>query len=356
MDPKLRAILRRETRIKLAAVLLILALGLITILVVDNLLVSLVLAFVTTYLLSPVVNVLERRGVPRQMAILIPFVTTGALIGFGIYKVLPLIVQQVTLLESQLPRYQVDLMNLVAATEKRFGEFFQYFGANFSSTVNTWIINKTADLSVSLPSAVGGSLTVLLLTPFFAFFMLQDGREISRSVLGMVPNRFFESALSLHHQLNEQMGGFIRARFFEAAIVGLVVWLGLLLCDFPYATLLSLFAAITNLIPYIGPIIGAVPAVLIALLSDDAVIAQSMSLTLLLVTSIYFIAQLIDIVFIIPLVVARIVNLHPVTVIIVIIVGSQVMGILGMVISIPVASAIKLIFQAMYDQMIEWRS
>jgi putative permease len=356
MEPKLRATLRRETRIKLAAVLAIITLGIVTILVVDNLLVSLVLAFVTTYLLTPVVKFLERRGLSKQMSILIPFVGTGALIAFGIYTVLPLLAQQLSLLESQLPRYQVDLLNIVNATEKRFDDFLRYFGADFSNSVNTWIINKTADLSEALPSAVSGSLTVLLLTPFFAFFMLQDGREVSRSVLSLVPNRFFEAALSLHHQLNEQMGGFIRARFLEAAIVGLVVWLGLQLAGFPYATLLSLFAAATNLIPYIGPIIGAVPAVLIALLSGDAILADSMSLTLIVITSIYFFAQLIDIVFIIPLVVARIVNLHPVTVVIVIIVGSQVMGILGMVISIPVASAVKLIFKSVYDQLIEWRT
>jgi putative permease len=92
------------------------------------------------------------------------------------------------------------------------------------------------------------------------------------------------------------------------------------------------------------------------LISNEAMITQSMSLNLILVTSVYFAAQLIDIVFIIPMVVARIVNLHPVTVIIAIIVGAQVMGILGMVISIPVASAIKLIFQAFYDHLMEYRS
>ncbi len=355
MDPKLQVILKRERRIKLAAVLGLLLLSLVIILAVDNLLISFVLAFVTNYLLSPIVNFLERRRVPRQTAIMIPFVAAGLIIGIGIYKVLPLITQQVATLESQLPKYQVDLMNLVATSESRFKGFLKMYNGSLSDTINTWIINRTAELSSQLPSAVSGSLTVLLLAPFFAFFMLQDGRATSRKILSMVPNNLFEPALNLHHQLNEQMGGFIRARFLEAAIVGLVVWLGLQISGFPYASLLGLFAAVTNLIPYVGPIIGAVPTILIALISDDAMITDTMSLNLIIVTSIYFFAQLVDVIFIIPLVVAKIVNLHPVTVVIVIIIGSQVMGILGMVISIPVASAGKLIFRAVFDQLIDQR-
>src|SRR5690606_14323802 len=106
-------------------------------------------------------------------------------------------------------------------------------------------------------------------------------------------------------------------------------------------TLLALFAALTNLIPYIGPIIGAVPPVLIALISDDAMVTTSLNLNLFIVISIYLLAQILDVIFIIPLVVAKIVNLHPVTVIVVIIVGAQLMGVLGMIISIPLASAAK---------------
>ena len=355
MDLKLRALLKRERRIKLVAVLAILVLCTIVVLAVDHLLISFVLAFVLNYLLSPIVNFLERRRVPRQAAILLPFAAAAGGIGLGIYKLLPLLIQQISTLEARMPQYQVELLNLASSAELRFKGLARIYNASLTETITHWLINRTSDLSAQLPSAVSGSLTVLLLAPFFAYFMLQDGRGIIRGLLAMVPNNLFEPALNLHHQLNDQMGGFIRARFLEAAIVGLVVGLGLQLAGFPYASLLGLFAAVTNLIPYVGPIIGAVPAILIALISDDAMVADAMTLNLIIVTSIYFFAQLVDVVFIIPMVVAKIVNLHPVTVVIVIIVGSQVMGILGMVISIPVASAIKLIFTAVYEQLIDQR-
>jgi putative permease len=353
MTPKLKTKLKHERWIKVSGVLLTLVTSIVILLTVDNLLLSFVLAFVLNYLLAPLVDILERRGIPRQTAILIPFLSTGALIVFGIAQVVPLITQQATALQARLPKYQVDLMNLVASAQGHLEGFLKIYNINFADTVNAFIVTKTTNLSNALPAALSGSLTVLLLTPIFGFFMLQDGRTAARQLLAMVPNSFFEPALNLHHQLNEQMGGFIRARFLEAAIVGIVVWVGLQISGFPYASLLGLFAGITNLIPYLGPIIGAVPAILIALISDDALITHSMSINLIIVSSIYFFAQLVDIAFVIPLVVAKIVNLHPVTVIIVIIVGSQVMGILGMVISIPVASAIKLIFHAFYDHLME---
>jgi putative permease len=345
MEAKLRASLKRETQFKLLTVLAILIGCGVILFAIDNLLISFILAFVTNYLLSPFVDFLERKRLPRQAAIVIPFLAAGALIAFGIYKVVPRLSQQISRLESQLPQYQSDLMNLVSGTEQRFKVFFKLYNINFSQAINDWIGVKTQLLSAALPSFVSGSLTVLILTPFFAYFMLQDGRRLTRTLMSLVPNSIFEIALDLQHQLNEQMGGFIRARFLEAAIVGVVVWLGLQVIGFPYAALLAVFAGLTNLIPYLGPLIGAIPALLIALVSEDGMIASTMTLNLIIVTSIYFFAQLVDIVFIIPFVVAKIVNLHPVTVVIVIIIGSQIMGILGMMISIPIASAIKLVFQ-----------
>ena len=356
MNTKLQANLRRERVVKLSAVLVVLGTALAIVMFVKGLLVSLVLAFVINYLLAPGVNYLERRGIPRQLAISVPFAITIAAIAIGAWLLAPLVVSQASSLELNLPAYQRDFVDLVSRAEARFRGVFKFYGVNVSEALNAWIVSHTAEWSGKLPSMVSQSLTVALLAPFFGFFMLRDGRRVSRGVLAMVPNDLFELALRLHYQINDQLGGFIRARFFEAAIVGLVVFVGLAILRFPYAALLALFAALTNLIPYVGPIIGAVPAALIALLSAEAATTSSISVNLILITSVYLIAQLIDVAFVIPMVVARIVNLHPVTVIIVIIVGAELMGILGMMISIPVASVLKLAFNAAYDHLMEFRS
>ena len=148
--------------------------------------------------------------------------------------------------------------------------------------------------------------------------------------------------------MNEQVGSFIRARIAEALIVGLVTWIGLFIIGFPYAPLLALFAALTNLIPYIGPVFGAIPAFIIIFVNDDIMFA-SQGINILAVSIVYLTAHALDAIFIIPVVVAKIVNLHPVTVVLVIILGAQLLGVLGMIISIPVASLIKLLIFTFYQ-------
>ncbi len=355
IDPRSAFIIRRERRWRLVSFLSILAFSFTLILMIRGLLASTVLAFVIAYLFAPIVDFLERNGVSRSLATLIPFLVGGVALGIGLTLVLPLIVAQLQGLVEKLPLYQQDLSAHIAGLERKYHVYLKTGDFNPSRQLSDWMIQKTADISVALPSIVSQSFTVLLLAPFFAFFMLQDGNAIARSLLGFVPNQLFEIALNLRHQINDQMGGFIRARFFEAAIVGAVVWIGLQVLDFPYATVLAIFAAAMNLIPYVGPIIGAVPAVLIALVSSEASAESTQTVTLILVSSVYFLAQLIDVVFVIPLVVAKIVDMHPVTVVIMIIAGAEVGGILGMMISVPVASAAKLTFNAVYSHLTNFR-
>ena len=352
----LQKLLKRERRLKLTAFFAVMIASIVVLLAVDNMLLSFVLAFVLTYLLTPLVDQLERARVPRQMAILIPFFSAALLMAFGIYKVLPLITAQAAALEASLPHYQTDFLALVSHTEQRFKLFFNFYQIDIGLELNNWIMHKTTSVSTALPGILQRSLTVCLLAPLFAFFMLQDGRRVTRTMLQMVPNNHFEMAIYLQHRINDQLARFIRARFLEALIVGIVIWVGLQVIGFPYAGLLALFAAVTNLIPYIGPLIGAVPAMIIALVADGGMIAHSAGFSLFIVSSVYLTAQLIDVLFVIPLVVARIVNLHPVTVIIVIIIGAQLMGILGMVISIPVASVLKLTLSTIYDHLMESRT
>lgn len=342
--------IRRETRFKLLAVLSILAIVFLVLLKVDNMLVSFLLAFVITYLLNPLVNHLERSGMSRSTAIVIPFTVTGAVFGLAIYLIAPMVVAQFKSMGDELPKYVSGLTELFSRTEAQAKVFL---GPVFQDSAGEKIVAHFQAMAQSaiqgLPGMASKLLTTLILAPFFAFFMLRDGRLITRQLLALIPNNFFELALNLVYQINQQMGGFIRARLLESAIVGFIVWAGLALIGFPYSVFLAVFAGITNLIPYIGPVIGAIPAFFIAFVNKDT------NMTILLMSSVYFVAQLIDTVVIIPLVIAKIVNLHPVTVVIVIIIGSQLMGVLGMIISIPVASAIKVTSSAIYNHIIGFR-
>ncbi len=344
-------LIKRERYLRLISVFTILVLAFAILLAVDNMLVSFVLSFASAYFLTPFVKHLKRTGLRPDLAISIPFFSLFVILTIVIVLTLPVLINQFRELQENLPKYLEGISFLLQKWEHKLNSNIPFnFKLDLSEKLGTW-----SELTISTgiqyaPRLAQQLFTVTLLSPLFTYFILKDGRQIARKVLSIFPNNLHEMALTLSDRINSQLGDFIRARLIEALIVGIVVWIGLTVLAFPYAIFLALFAVVMNLIPYVGPFIGAVPAFLIA------VINQEPSFNVLLMSLVYFIAQVIDILFVIPLVVARTVNLHPITVIIVFIIGAHVMGVLGMIISVPVASAIKLISLTVYDQLIKFRA
>jgi putative permease len=208
-----------------------------------------------------------------------------------------------------------------------------------------WVEQSVYKLWGIAPDFATHLLMCVLLVPFLTFILLKDGHKIRRSMLKLVPNRYFETVYSLVSRILDEMGGYVAARILEATLVTVMVTVGCLVLGIPYAILLGVFAGATNVIPYLGPLLGAIPGVLLAAL-DPAIPNQ-----LVWVTLIYLVANVIDMVVIFPLVVAKIVDLHPVVVIISVILGSQVFGIAGMIVAVPITSILKILIQEVYSRV-----
>ncbi|MGE0528570.1 MAG: AI-2E family transporter [Bdellovibrionales bacterium] len=342
--------LRRSNRWKLIGLLALLSSLFLILLTVENLLVSSLLAFVISYTLGPVVNHLERLAISRTLATVVVYVVAGVLLTLVGLWLFPYIGETLARLQADMPRIITGVGEFISEVEARLHTMVGPLSSvELTSGVETQLTAWTQQFFGELPGFVKTFLTVMLLGPFLSFFMVKDGRTVSRAVMGLVPNHLFETALNLLHQINVQIGQFVRARILESVIVGLVTALGLFLIAFPYAILLGLVAGATNLIPYLGPLLGAVPAFLIAMVNGYS------GLTVALLAAVYIVAQLIDAGILIPMLVAKIVDLHPVTVIVVIIAGAQVMGVLGMIISIPVASTIKVTVGTIYRHLTDTR-
>lgn len=341
--------LKREYLIRSVAVTGIIILCTLAILNIENLLLSFVLAFVLNYLFSPFANAFERKGISRRAGVSGIFIITGFIIGVFLWKELPDVSAQIRSLKNEIPKYTAGVTLLFANFESGLNKIFpDLLNVDISKNAEALLINSSSQFFTNLPKIISTSLSVMLLAPLLAFFMLIDGQTAVKKLLTIVPNPLFETALNLQHQINIQIGGFVRARLLEAAIVGIVVWAGLVLIGFPYAIFIAVFAGLTNLIPYLGPVIGTVPAVLIAIINGGS------GMEILSVAAVFGVAQVIDAVLIVPIVVAKIVNLHAVIVIVVIIFGAQIGGILGMIISIPVTSILKLTIITVYQHLIEY--
>lgn len=343
-----RAILR-ERRIKLLFFLGSLGLVFFFIMKVQNMMVSTIFAITIYYLLAPTVDFLERRGFSRLWATTVPFLTLTGLWMGSVALFAPVLWEQVKDLEKNSAQYSATLMQLLTSLQDNLSSL-PMAQVDLKEHMQPLMMDWSASFFKNLPEVISQSFTVIFLVPFFAFFMLLDGRDLLRRWLGLVPNNLFELTLNLNYQIGSQIGGFIRARLIESAFVSAFCWIGFVLIGFPFALVLGLLAGILNIIPYVGPVIAAFPALVISL-------ANGVNPTeLFFIVLIFVLSQILDLVILVPFLVARIVNLHPVTVILAVLVGAQLMGIIGMIICIPVVSALKVTLIAIYRHSTGFRT
>jgi predicted PurR-regulated permease PerM len=178
---------------------------------------------------------------------------------------------------------------------------------------------------------------LIIIVPFITFFLLKDGRTIKKALIQLVPNRYFEMSLSLLHKTGLQLGRYIRGQLLVSSIVGTLSIIGLYTLGIPYFFIIGAIAGMANMIPYFGPIVGSIPGVLVAIMEKgtmEAVIG---------VIIVFALVHLLDNILISPIIVSRSVHLHPLLVIIVIIIGSNVAGIVGMLVAVPVFAVLQVI-------------
>jgi len=205
--------------------------------------------------------------------------------------------------------------------------------------------SQGANLLSSIPSLVSSVLEWMLLVPLFLYFFFKESKTLKVKFMEFIPNSIFEKTYVLFSQFNTKFGEYIIAKFIEATILGSLVTLGLMLVGFPYPFILGIIAGVTNILPYVGPIIGFIPALAVALLS------QNPDVSLLSATIIYLIANAVDMVLVFPLLVSKIVNLHPILVVVSVLAGGQIGGAVGMIVVIPMVAFIQLLFKEIYQDL-----
>lgn len=298
----------------------------------------LLLSLVLSFLLDPLVTQLERL-LSRTGSIFLVYVLVLGLAVLSILWLTPHWQEFWSNLRTDFPRYTARgieaLRDVIATLYDRFPVVADY---DLPGRVRVWAERLMAAILAETPQSAMKLGGLMIVVPLFTFFFLRDGRKILRACVSLAPNRYFEMVRDLSYLVSRQLAHFVRGRILEALIIGLVVTAGLSLTDIRYAPMLGIFAGVTNLIPYIGPIIGMVPGILIAF-ADLGAGAQFWWIVILYI----LIAQvLIDNFILIPVLISRISNLHPLLVFFAIIVGGKLYGVIGMIIGVPIVSVIKI--------------
>lgn len=301
------------------------------------------LAVMATVLLSPMVAALERRGYPRALSILILFATFGLGFTYLILWAVQIGQNEWSSISEKAPAYFKIITERITAYESNLKAHYSFLkNVKFAGTLTAWG-EKTGMWFVQNGAAIMGDLfSWVLLTPILSFFLINDGRTFRKDFFHLVPNRAFESVYIITYKVGTVLSDYFRAKLFEALLVTVMTTVGFWIVGAPYAIVLGIVAGITNIIPYVGPIIGSIPGVMVAVL-DPTYSHQLWPMVL-----VYSIANLIDMTLIFPLVFSKLVNLHPLILMAAVMVGQTYYGLVGMLLSIPIAAALKVVFSEIY--------
>ena len=328
--------------------LIILGIALVVILFpyAKDVLIMFIIAWLLSVLLSPLVDYLESKRLRRGWAILIVMIIILALVAFSFSLIIPGIIRTVEALTTKL---QSDVINELSVKIEAF------FEKNFNNAeLARNVTAKLNEIGVSLLNSlgeffknVGSFLASMVIVPVITFFLIKDSRRFKRAIISQVPNKYFELSLNILHKVENQVGKYIQGQTIDALIVGILSTIGLFLINvafewpIQYFFFIGMLAGLANLIPYVGPVVGAIPALTIAILNNP----PNLGIVLIWIVVMFILVQAIDNALVSPLVVSKSVNMHPLTVIVVVIIGGKIAGAIGMLFAVPLTGIIKVTLQ-----------
>lgn len=297
-----------------------------------------VLGALLAYLLDPLANRVEARGARRGVAAFVVFVGFILVLGVPLVLLAPVLADQIRSFQT------LDLSaasEAVSALEAWLGDRLAPLGVpapDLNERMSEFAASHVGDI-VGIVPGVLGLATQLLVIPFVGFFLLKDGRRFRKGFISLVPNRYFEFTLNVLRKADAQLGGYLRGQLLAATIVGLLATLTLWVLDVEYYFIIGTVAGLANMIPFLGPIIGAALAVVVAALTTG-----TFAKTIPILVS-FALIQLIDNVGSQPLLLSRNVELHPVAILIVLLVAGELFGVLGLFLAVPAAAVLKVLAQ-----------
>jgi predicted PurR-regulated permease PerM len=308
-----------------------------------------IISALLAYIMDPLAVKLESRGMGRGAATLIIFLFVSAVLSVTFIILLPVLTDQVGAIQTGLSPEQVAVnINKLDELISRKLSFLGIDNIDLAGKVER-LLAGFSDWAVSHLLDVVSLVTHMVLIPFMVFFLLKDGRELKRQAVRIIPNRYFEFSMNLISKMDWQLGRYLRGQFLDALIFGILSICALWFLGVKYFLLIGIFAGLANLIPFLGPIAGATPAIVVAIIdTGDLALAGSVILA-------FVVMKLIDDTLIQPIVVARSVHMHPLLVLLAVIVGGKFFGILGMLLSVPVTGFAKVALQESIENFRRYR-
>ncbi|HFI0084058.1 TPA: AI-2E family transporter [Streptococcus suis] len=316
---------------------------------VEIILLPMLLTGLLYYLLNPIVDWLEKRKVSRTIGISIVFVLIGLLLVWGLAVAIPNIQEQVVSFVQNLPaniqKLELQLTSLLQ--DKRF-EQFRPTALQVINQVNDQIISFAQRFSSSavnwashLISTASQIIVAVLIMPFILFYLLRDGKGLNAYITQYLPTKWRAPIGTVLSDVNSQLSNYVRGQVTVAMIVALMFSIMFSIIGLSYPVTLGILAGFLNLIPYLGSFLAMIPAVILGLIAGPFMLVK--------VLIVFMIEQTIEGRFVTPLIIGSSLNIHPITILFVLLTSGQMFGVLGVLLGIPIYASIKVLVKAAFE-------
>lgn len=308
-----------------------------------------ILAGILYYLMNPVVDFAEKKGIKRIYSIIALFVLVVGLLAWGIVVIVPKIQEQTLSFVDNFPQY-------VKVVEKTVNDLFSnpifgqvqeqltVSGEKFMNSLTEVIQNVSKTTFQNLGNFFGAvaSIVVAVITmPFILFYLLKDGKKLGPYIVSFLPTKLRKPTLKVLGEMNAQVSSYIRGQLTVAFAVAIMFMIGFSIIGLDYAITLGIAAGFLNLIPYLGSFLALVPAVFLGIVGGPVLLVK--------VLVVFVIEQTIEGRVISPLVLGSQLSIHPVTILLVLLTSGKLFGLVGVILGIPAYAAIKVVIANVFE-------
>jgi predicted PurR-regulated permease PerM len=298
-----------------------------------DVLIILLFAIIIASAVSPFADWLDEKKFPRLLGVILLYLSIFAMVLFLLSLVIPFISLEINQLTKDLPEFIQNVSTSIEeaqeATSSRYFDFFNEI-LNLLDGFSEYLAISSQSVFSFIISIFGGILSFLaIIVISFYFSYMKNG--IEKFVRAVLPKRYESTVLSVWKRSERKVGRWLQGQLLLALLIGLSVYVGLSLLGIKFALLLGIIAMILELVPGVGPVLAAIPAIILAFVQGPAILGVWVIL-------LYTIIQQIENHVLVPIVLGRTVGLNPVVVIISLLIGAKLAGILGVIIAVPVAA------------------
>ncbi|MGS0666364.1 AI-2E family transporter [Staphylococcus arlettae] len=318
------------------------------IIVFNTIVAPIIVSLILYYLFNPIVNLMERYNISRLWGVIILFLVIIGVISLAINLLIPVISSQIKTFGTNFPHYITKVNQFIDNITKytvasnfysQIQDYLNSLAKKIPSMISDYF-NGFGSKVKNIAETVVNVGVVIVTTPFVLFFMLKDGHRFKDFSTKIVPPKFRKDYHDLLDKMSVQVGSYIQGQIIVSLCIGVLLFIGYSIIGLDYGLILACIAAVTSVVPYIGPTIAILPAIIIALITSP--------IMLLKLIVVWTAVQFIEGHFISPNIMGKTLQIHPLTIIFILLSAGNLLGVVGVILGIPAYAILKVLVSHLY--------